>query len=502
MAENEKQATFTGAQQRDGICALPFAVDGLFGLGRPKPKGGSNALSDLEAARIAAAHIAELENDEHVFPVLACSGTKRKHGKRAKAKGESVESQDSGDDETAAAKLAPAFEFDWVAYRAAYGDTPVQDAVTAMFSEYASLYSMLCRQVGSAAAPPLTLLEAKALDVKATRFVNEFATPLLGVINTTKIHRLLRHVLDAVRCHGNVSNGNTSSNESQHKEDKPYYMRTNRGFDTFTGQIVRHAQGTREILASHERAERDRAARADVVPGNHEGNLTAEGGYDSDKELDSMLAESWPVLAAQDSAPVGAHHPNLSGHVVRHTVGQLSQRPGLAGLGGLLGKRDAETVSVLSCTRITARLGGGIELPQLLRASPSFHNSEWYDAVAFEMTGDASGTCRTGELRAIVREDGAHFGVVCELQVVSGVVDCPLVQRGCQRLRWAVPGDGSDWQLRKVPVERILRMVHVVPDFGHMLRTLGNEVVPPPISAPARVLRGMRYFVNHFYRWG
>jgi len=378
----------------------------------------------------------------------------------------------------------------------------VQDAVTAMFSEYALLYAMLCRQVGSVAAPPLTLEEAEVLDGKATRFVNEFVTPLLGVLNTTKIHRLLRHMMDAVRCHGNLSNGNTASNEAQHKADKPFYIRTNRGFDSFTGQNVRHAQGTREILATHERQERERAACVDPVPSNAVGRLTVDGGYDSDKEMDCILADSWPASSEHGGASTRTGAPALVGHATRYTVGQLSGRPGLSRVGAVLGKRNAELVSVLSCTRILARLGGGAVLPQLLRASFSFRNSPWYDTVAFEAPDDGSGTWRYGELRALIRVGGAHYAILCEMQVVAGVARCPLVLRRCQRLRWAVPEDGSDWKLWKVPVGSILRMVHVVPDFGHLLRTVGREVVAPPITAPAAVLRGMRYFVNQFYPWG
>jgi len=281
--------------------------------------------------------------------------------------------------------LAPGFEFDWVAYREAFGVMPVQDAVTAMFAEYASLYAALCGQIGSTAAPPLTLSYAATLDAKASNFINKFATPLLGVMNTTKIHLLLRHVMDAIRWHGSLANGSTASNESQHKDDKPYYVQTNRGFDTFTAQLVRHAKGGRIILDEHKRADDERSATCDPVPGNAGGGgggASGGNGYDSDRELDAMLGDSLHAGEEDEEGGVGEttrEGGRKHGRIDRQSVAELSWRPGLADCAKLLGMRAQDTVGVLSCRRFEARLGGGTELSQLLRASPSFFRAPWYD---------------------------------------------------------------------------------------------------------------------------
>mgnify|MGYP007064147605 CR=1 FL=1 len=58
---------------------------------------------------------------------------------------------------------------------------------------------------------------------------------------STRVKKLLCHVTDSIKAHGSIQSGNTPANESSHKDDKPYYVRTNRGFDTFTAQLVRHA---------------------------------------------------------------------------------------------------------------------------------------------------------------------------------------------------------------------------------------------------------------------
>ena len=487
--------------------ALPFIVDGLFGIGRPKP-ARADGITEAEAAeQAAAAHVANADAGDRLFPMLSRhgAGTAQRAARRQPAAEVDRDGSDEDDD-----KLAPGFEFDWVAYREAFGVKPVQDAVTAMFAEYASLYAALCGQIGSAAAPPLTLSYAATLDAKASNFINKFATPLLGVMNTTKIHRLLRHVMDAIRWHGNLANGSTASNESQHKDDKPYYVRTNRGFDTFTAQLVRHAQGGRIILADHKRADDERSATCDPVPGNAGdggGGASGSAGYDSDRELDAMLGDS--LHDGEEEEEGGAWETTgeggrKHGRIDRQSVAELSWRPGLANCSKLLGMRAQDTVGVLSCRRFEARLGGGTVPSQLLRASPSFFRAPWYDSIAFRLPGDAATTSATGygEARALVRRDDGDYALVVVMAEEAGVPGCIFSARNCLRLRWAVPTDGSDWDVRLIPIEAIQRLVHVVPDFGHLLRTVGREVPPPPITAPVGVLRGARYFVNDFFPWG
>lgn len=50
MGSDEKQASYTAKQQRDGVCILPFIFAGLFGRlgGNPDP-GESDAEKDVPA---------------------------------------------------------------------------------------------------------------------------------------------------------------------------------------------------------------------------------------------------------------------------------------------------------------------------------------------------------------------------------------------------------------------------------------------------------------------
>jgi len=73
-----------------------------------------------------------------------------------------------------------------------WGATPYDDAVTALFAEYAVLYGRVARWTTSSAPPPMTLGEAASLSKHADTFVKEYIRQILGEVNTPKIHKLLR----------------------------------------------------------------------------------------------------------------------------------------------------------------------------------------------------------------------------------------------------------------------------------------------------------------------
>ena len=148
--------------------------------------------------------------------------------------------------------------FDWAAYHDVWGDTPVHSAVTSMFAEYAVLFSRIAGRTTSAVPPPMTMTEGRKIAEQAQDFVNNFVTPILGHIASVKVHKLLCHVADAIKWHGNLRNGNTANNESEHKIDKPFYARANNDVRTFTRQLFCHLHGARTILARH--ADADKAA--------------------------------------------------------------------------------------------------------------------------------------------------------------------------------------------------------------------------------------------------
>lgn len=374
--------------------------------------------------------------------------------------------------------MPPGATFNWAAYRAAFGETPYEDAVTHMFAEYAVLYGRIAGWVTSATPVPMTVDEGKSISEQDAGFVTDFLTPILGPAHTPKVHKLLRHVLDAIRMHGNLRNGNTDTNESYHKDDKQFYQRTNKAVATFTMQLVRQAQGSRALLRrinndapmDYRRAGRGRRSRPTL----------------------------FGATAAGDVARPMRHLPKIS-------IAVLARRPGLQRLGQLLRMPDARRVPVLTFVKFVARLDCDTAVEQTLWSTPSYRGAPWFDAVLYSLEADQEGGTRdsgevlhVGDVRVLIRFAEDDIAVVCEMEPVAPEPGCPLFKRGCTRLKWATPPLGSDWALRAVPVRSVRRVVHVVPDFKDLSARRGPRALPPGYGGSLREHRDMRFFVNDF----
>jgi len=234
VTAKQKQASYTGKQHRGVVCALPFMVEALFGdacggasaplASGPFPSSEHDDVTNRTAAPDGASALAGDAVGR------ACNGA---HGGAANDNGGADEGYDA-DREDDATKVKKGFKYDWSAYRAAFGLLLVHRAVTEMFAQYASLYSRIAGQVTTSFPPPMTVEEGADIGAQATRFVNNFVTPLLCKMNSTKVQRLLAHVCQCIQYHGNLKNGNTGANEAMHKSDKAYYFRTNKNPITFT----------------------------------------------------------------------------------------------------------------------------------------------------------------------------------------------------------------------------------------------------------------------------
>lgn len=471
-----KQATFTGAQQRAGVPMLPFVVAGLFGLGRRRPA----ASAQLPAAG-------------------PTKSTPSRGRRRAAAHSEPAVDFDDDlfdpDREDADEPLPTNYVFDWAAYRDVFGNTQMENAVTAMFAEYAVLYSRIAGWTTSTVAPPMTHNIAKDLATHAEEFVLRYVTPILGVVQTPKIHKLLRHILGAIKLHGNLQNANTSGNESQHKDDKPFYRRTNKAHGTFTAQLVRQAQGSREALK--------RLAAAD-----------AEGERESARQRSASSAQTRtageePDTAGRDAAgpervmPAQPRRSRRKVFRLQLNVASLARRRGLATVSSLLNLAANDVVRLMSSVLIAARLNCGSRVRQLVRASSNFRGKPWYDAVTYDASMGGEDVEHVGEVRAIIRTpESGDVAIVCNWDAAAAVPGCPLSNRACERLQWANPSASGQWSLSAIPFARIRRVVHVVPDFADLCKRKGHGALPPSPGAPVQDLKAMRFFVNDFYQWG
>ena len=451
MAPDEKQASFTAAQQRKGVYIIPHAVAGVFGL------GGERAVP-LSAAAMQKGRTGGRRG------VGGGGGDASATTEAENATADSLFDVGEGDDE-----LPKGFMFDWDLYHDTFGDQPLEDAITAMFAEYATLNARIAGWATSSVAEPMTLEVAEVLANDAAEFVLGFVKPLLGEVHTSKVHKLLRHLLDAIRMHGNLRNGNTSSNEAGHKVDKVFYNRNNKVIKTFTQQIVRQSQGSQAIMARN-------------------------------AKLQDAAKHSGPCVRSEPARPFRG--------VPRLSVGTLSLRPGLNKLGALLGQHDEAKLIVVGQVELAARLECGASMKQTLRGSPSFLTGQaCFDAVQYEvsMAGtDAQSRGQValhyGETRAILRYKEDDVVVLCKLKEVAAAHKCPLVERLCTRVSWAFDQHG-DWELVAVPLSRVRRVVHVLPDFSDLMARRGVKATPASYVSPLEDLREMRYMVNDFYPW-
>lgn len=401
--------------------------------------------------------------------------------------------------------------FDWAAYHAVWPDTPIDEAITAMFAEYAVLHAELCGQTCSTAPQPLTLDIGKCIADRAQHFVLRHVTPILGPQSSTKVHKLLCHVLDAIRMHGSICNGNSSLNEQIHKDDKPYYARTNRDRTDFTRQIVVQAQGARIIQRRNADAQDAEAAAMDDegASGSDQGDVGDEDDYLVGSESTSGRT---PALVAEGAAMTGGaaaasgvrldrvNTRTKDYHLRPVQLSSLARLPGLRGVAAALGLPADAYVRVSSFVRFTAVFDCGTTTTQLLYASPSFRGEPWYDLVLFCPTDDPT-RVSVAEVRSIVRGAEEDVAVVAEMEVVAGAPHCPLVARGCTRLAWSIPAGHTDVRLKAIPISAIRRVLHVVPDFADLVKRRGLDAKPAGPSASVHLRSAMRYFINSFYPW-
>eukprot|EP00170_Pyropia_yezoensis_P000316 contig_1945_g317 len=568
MSAKDKQSTFTGREQRQGVWILPFLVAGIYDRGRRKPvKPAQPPAAEQQPASTVAPPEADggVPNDEaaeaSAVSVEGDDGTSVQEpdparellrglwgsinaGKDAPIAGDeedvdAARANDGVDKEDMRAAQANT-EFDWAAYRRSFPDTPPHAAITAMFAEYALLVGRITRHLSTAVASPVTLAEGEASSKQAQEFVLCYAVPILGSLHTTKVHKLTAHLLEAVRLHGSLMNGDTSSNEQQHKDDKQHYVRTNKSKSGYLRQLVRHANGSRSVLLRNQAAGAGLSVDGATVSGSHDedrdsemaGSHTEDNGSDaadddcSTVELDAADVNTSTVAvdATADAVPPlpsGAAPPSSgavsaaaraiaarpAGASLRQvTVAKLATSLGLSSLGGLLGLSPADRQRVLTYVHFVTRVPGGFRERQLVRATPMYRGAAWYDCISFHCEEDADDVPeRFGQVRALLRQEDKDVAVVAEM-ARTGVSDGPLTSRGCAHLRWAWlpsgdPGPdavGGSVRLLCVPVMRWHRVVHVVPDFADLFVRRGVGALPAELGGPAQDVIEQRYLLNAF----
>ena len=181
----QKQSTFTGKQQRHAVNAFPLVVPGLLASlsGNPPPGEATPAAPldgvdelPVQAVGAAASSTVPVWELPPVNDNQAQDGENTECSKERGYDGDQIETYD----DTPA--VMPGYKYDWVAYRAASGNSPFPQAVTAMFAKYAVLYARISGQVGESLPPPMKLAVGSEIAQQATAWVNDYVSPILGTI--------------------------------------------------------------------------------------------------------------------------------------------------------------------------------------------------------------------------------------------------------------------------------------------------------------------------------
>lgn len=458
---------YTGKQQRDGVSVLPFIMAGLFQI---------------------AGHAREAAEGDNERPVCDPDAPAQLIVDYDNEAGD--DDDDGYDADVEAAKVGNNFTFDWERYHAVWGDTPYDQAVVELFVEYSALYARISGQMLASLPPPMTLSTGLSIAEQASRFIVQYVTPILGEIQSTKIHKVLRHIMGAIAWHGHLQNGNTAENESNHKHDKPFYVRTNKHVRTYTKQLVVFARGSHSVLARLDAEDARNAPRTSRAGGNTSAVDSAAG--DDSEGADAAPARS--PSRQQATTTVRTYH------LAKKTVSQLAALPDLAGIGSFLGLDDDATVSVMSIRRFRAIMDCGTPNMQTVRAAESYYGGPWYDCVQYQ-ADPAQATMSVGEVRALVRLPVGDVAVLCEMEPVAAEPGCPFYRRGCTRLAWRVAPGTTRISLRVIPMGSIRRLLFVVPDFRDLTRRRGPLALPPGRDQDMAERLAMRFFVNHLHAW-
>jgi len=506
ISPRDKQATFTGEQQRAGVWFLAFFVAGIFGLGAklPPPTKKRNTQSKSKgtvlpppppppvsaSSSTPTAPLSSEADGEHLLGNLLLEALGDEAPDEVLNDGEAEGGIGAAsDDEDDKAVCKQAADFDWSDYEAVWGCTPLHVAVTSLFAEYALVVGRITGHLHHKCDQPMTTETAEELGEMCRVFVLHYVTPILGVITSTKVHKLLCHIVGAIKLHGALFNGNTGRNESLHVHEKSRYCRTNGDPDAFGYHMLRAGQGALEMRARHAMEEEQEW-------------LDAEG---EQWEVDEDSAEE----GEGDETGLGCGGFSSSGerrprHASLTTLSEMSLRPGLASLAETLQAPADAAVRWTGSLPIRARFECcDVTAKQSVRATPFFRGAPWFDHITFT-DPDHPERMLYGQARVIVHSVGGQergLVVVSLLEPCESEPGCPLVRRGCTRLAWDMqPAD--EWPtLRAVPFSCVRRLVHVVPDMDWLAAHRGIEARLPPFARSSEERRAARFFVNAFYPW-
>jgi len=371
-------------------------------------------------------------------------------------------------------------------YQRLYGDLPLHRAVLDVYCRMAVLGGRLMGD-NMADTTRMSERQMQSLADEAREFIVDHVDLLFGPVHTTKAHRLANHLLSALLGNGNLWEGDTSENEALHGPCKKMYNRTNKRGPTMVLQMMRAAETQAEVL--REIMELD--ARDD----------DGKDGNDCSEDNDGIhrLLEDDTSDGDVATAPVPALSRSHRG--LRITIADAEQLPGMTSLGTVLGKEAGCTLVVSpSFTFYCTFEWGASSVVQTACATETHFGKPRYDYIWYT---DDGGRRQLGLVRLVVRMLGGivnNFAVVRRMHEVAPIPRCSLTRSGCRRMAWYFGGPADEWPLLAcVPLARVLRLEHVVPDFQDLADRRGLRAMPSNVADTAAERHATRFFTNHFY---
>lgn len=100
------------------------------------------------------------------------------------------------------------------------------------------------------------------------------------------------------------------------------------------------------------------------------------------------------------------------------------------------------------------------------------------------MDGTLSGKLQLGRARVVIRAIGGvreDAVVVQLLDAAPSRAGCILTRFACKRMKWRIDEATGHSAPAVVPLVRIKRLEHVVPDFKHIVERFGLQITPATI---------------------
>lgn len=358
-------------------------------------------------------------------------------------------------------------------YHVIFGDIPLEDAVLTMFCQAAMVNGMLFgdNEYSLAVMPDSTAVAI----ADAAHVLGRMIQVLLGPVHTTKLHRLMYHLLQELRGRGNLAEGDTSENESKHTTCKQMFRRSNKRGPTLPLQMLRAEETQNYIVEAHQKEER--AARRAVSERGAPASTTEE--------------------------PVASYRG------VRVTLSSVAAWDGLSALPACLGvdatDAGSTTVTLGNTASILATFDWGEPaqpVRQFVRGAEDFHGSPWRSHVLY---ASADGTRRRGVVRVLLRGVNAEkcqSAVVQCLREAPARPRCVLTRYGCQRLAWDFASASDGWpRLEVIELSSIVRVEQVHVDWGDLAGRRGIFAMPSTTPDTAEERHRARFFTNVFYPW-